>query len=171
MRLNNPFIADNSITTAKIINRAVTLAKSARALCTVSQSAGQSIPNAIATILLWDTETVDTDVIHDLAANTDRLTVPAGYLYARLALFVTWPANATGIRVLEIFKNGAAFTAMGNGTVSQGNATSGISQLVQTGWVTIAAGDIFRASATQDSGGALALLASTRSSFTIELQG
>lgn len=68
----------------------------------------QSISNGSNTALTWDSEHFDTDGFHSTSSNTSRITIPSGkggkYLFNGFSFYA---ANATGVRVAKLFKNGA----------------------------------------------------------------
>ncbi len=70
-------------------------------------NATQSIANGTNTALTWDSESFDTDGFHSTSSNTSRITIPSGkggkYLFTGATFYA---ANATGVRVLKLFKNG-----------------------------------------------------------------
>jgi len=74
--------------------------------CKVTNSAAQSIPDATVTALTWNTETWDTNDIHDTTTNPSRLTCKVAGIYLVVA-FLGWASNTTGRRTLRIYKNGA----------------------------------------------------------------
>lgn len=76
--------------------------------CSLYKSTIQTLTNNTNTAITWDSENFDSDGFHDNATNNTRITIPAGkagkYLFTGLESF---PANATGGRVVFIFKNGS----------------------------------------------------------------
>jgi hypothetical protein len=68
----------------------------------------QSIASGTNVALTWDSESFDTDGFHSTSSNTSRITIPAGkggkYLFNG---FSHYAANATGVRLAKLFKNGA----------------------------------------------------------------
>jgi hypothetical protein len=69
----------------------------------VANSAAQTIGNSVGVNLTFDTDTYDTDSIHDTVSNTDRLVVPAGVSKVRVSYRVGFTYNATGYRRAGIF--------------------------------------------------------------------
>ena len=71
-------------------------------------NATQSIASGTNVALTWDSESFDTDGFHSTSSNTSRITIPAGkggkYEFNG---FSHYAANATGVRVAKLFKNGA----------------------------------------------------------------
>ncbi len=117
----------------------------------VFNSANISISNATSTALTFDTEDFDTDNIHSVVSNTNRLTcVTAGYylIWAQ----IEFAASAVGVRHLNLKKNATLYlgtnimVAPGGGTVARGNAVT---------VALLAAGDYVEAEVYQDSGGSL----------------
>lgn len=75
----------------------------------VTNSATQSLTDSTLTAIAFDTEVFDVGTTHDNVTNNTRLTVPAGgdgiYLIVGQ---VGYTANATGLRMARIRKNGSA---------------------------------------------------------------
>jgi hypothetical protein len=75
--------------------------------CSLTKSSSQSISNATPTAITFDGENFDTDAFHDNSTNNSRITIPSGkggkYLITGVTSFA---ANATGVRVTKIYKNG-----------------------------------------------------------------
>lgn len=126
-------------------------------------SSDQSITDATDTVVDWQTEQFDVGGCTDMS--TDRFTVPAGgdagcwRLYAQ----VRWQANATGVRRLWIRKNGTTIVAEASQV-----PTSATDHSLQVG-MTInqpLVGDYFEVLCRQNSGGPLALRASTVAAYT-----
>jgi len=73
----------------------------------IGKTATQSISNTTFTALTWDTEDYDTDAFHNTSTNTSRITIPSGkggyYLFSGS---VGFDLNATGARLLRLYKNG-----------------------------------------------------------------
>ena len=127
----------------------------------VYRGASQSIANATATALTFDNETYDTDAFHDNSTNNTRMTVPAGKAGKYLVTGVTYfTNNATGQRIVYIYKNGANVI----GTIQQGISAS-IDCVVQTSFVvSLAVSDYVELFAYQNSGGALNVFGTSSSS-------
>lgn len=76
-------IADSGITTAKIANANVTVAKlQSLPMARVTHNADQSITTNTETTVAFNTETFDTDVIHDTVTNNSRLTCKTAGVYS-----------------------------------------------------------------------------------------
>jgi hypothetical protein len=71
-------------------------------------SATQTIATGTNVALTWDSESFDSDGFHSTSSNTSRITIPAGkggkYEFNGFSFYA---ANATGVRVAKLFKNGA----------------------------------------------------------------
>lgn len=77
----------------------------------VHNSVDHTVPNNSVTALGFDTESYDTDGIHDNVTNNSRLTVTAGVTKVRLSGNLQWDSDSTsGARGLRIYKNGAPFS-------------------------------------------------------------
>jgi hypothetical protein len=63
--------------------------------CKAYKSTGHSVPTATDTALTWDTEAFDTDNMHSLVTNTDRLTMNTAGLYV-VTLQIQFPFDAGG---------------------------------------------------------------------------
>ena len=121
----------------------------------VSKSAVQSIPDATWTAFTWNTEDYDTDSIHDLVTNTERLTVPSGVTKVRLAGMSGFTANGTGQRHFKITKNGGGFAGDAIFTWPTADATTIHYGPVASAIVAVTGGDYFEMEVYQNSGGAL----------------
>lgn len=124
-------------------------AKAAR----VRSSGNQSIPNATFTALTFNTEDFDIWDLHESVTHPTRLTIPTtlpGIWIVRAN--VTFAANATGTRAIELRLNGSTVTAGPNGVFALASGTTAI-QVVTS--FNLSAGDYIEALAYQDSGGAL----------------
>lgn len=148
-----------SIDAAKITDRrtAATNAAYASRLATgahVITGISQSLPNATDTVLTWEAELHDHGGCHDNATNNSRITVPAGKdgLW-HLDLTVAFAANSTGVRRINIRRNGVIQKYGGTAAVS--GDTTRVTLSVD---VIAAAGDYFEAAAMQSSGAALGIV-------------
>lgn len=113
-------------------------------------TAGQSIPNAAATIVVFGTVETDTDSAY--ASGTGRFTVPTGKGgQYNISGQIAWNGALTTTTVLSIFKNAAAVK-----TAQEVNPGAGASINVEATLV-LAAGDIIDVRATQSSGAGAAL--------------
>jgi hypothetical protein len=133
-------------------------------LASVFNSVVQSITNNTETTVTFDSETLDTDTIHDTVTNNSRLTCKTAGTY--LVLFVgDFTANATGVRYGLIRKNGT--TQLGpRSDVS--SLTAGANGTVQ-GWTlaSLAVNDYVEVRVFQNSGGSLNFDATTTPAFAM----
>lgn len=98
----------------------------------------------------WDTETADTDSLHDNGTNPERITATKAGWYL-VVVQVRWSANSTGRRRLNLRKNGAG------GIFVSDNAVGGSDLTYQRiAWLfDLAASDYVDCVAYQNSGGNL----------------
>ncbi len=117
--------------------------------CGLTKSAAQAVATATTVFLTFDTEEFDSDAYHSTSSNTSRITIPSGkggkYLFV---LNVNFAGNATGQRLLMLYKNGAVHKY----STSIGSA-AGYSFRVTTSVIASAvATDYFEFAVYQDSG-------------------
>ena len=100
--------------------------------------------NNVWTAIAFDAELFDDFAGHSTSTNTSRLVVPSGYTRARLTSNVVWNANSTGFRysAIEKNRNGVIGTADTIGS-TQMIVTSENSSYINSGWITVTAGDYF----------------------------
>lgn len=116
----------------------------------VTHDANQSIPNSSATAIAFNTETLDTDTMHDNSTNNTRLTCKTAGIYSIFAQ-ARFASNATGDRILAIVLNGTTTLVNQRVPAVNGNVTS---LNVYTEY-SLAVNDYVEATAFQNSGGAL----------------
>lgn len=75
----------------------------------VTRTAAQAITSATPTNVSWDTQVEDTEEFW-VAGTPTRLTIPMDGRYGGYA-FIEWASNATGIREVNIYLNGATILA------------------------------------------------------------
>jgi hypothetical protein len=121
----------------------------------VFHSAAQTLTTSVALPLAFDSERFDTDNIHDTVTNNSRLTCRTAGKY-QITANAQWPANGTGIRILQIRINGGTVIAT---TRVAGNATYGNELNLSALW-DMAVNDYVDVLAFQDSGGNLNVAAS-----------
>lgn len=134
-------------------------------LAILRQTVAQTVGNATAVPILFDTEDIDRDNGHSTTTNTSRYTAQtAGYYH--IDAIIAWTANATGPRWSQINVNGVA--ANGRITFLPPTATS-IAELPVSGTVFLNVGDYAEIYGRQDSGGNLntTVGAPNQSSMTI----
>lgn len=120
-------------------------------------SANQAIATGTVTVLAFDSETFDTDTIHDTVTNNSRLTAKTAGRY-RITASAEFAANATGVRSLLLRTNGTTTTI---GAVRVPNAGAADVTIVEctTTW-TFSVNDYVEVFAYQTSGGNLNVNAS-----------
>lgn len=112
---------------------------------------------ATETLMTFDTESWDNDVMHDNATNPSRVVAKTSGKYL-VSMQVAFPANATGVRYAILRKNAAG--ASGGGTAiafarDQSASATGASYVSKTLEVNMAANDYLELFAIQTSGGNL----------------
>jgi hypothetical protein len=119
----------------------------------VYASAAQTLSNATETIMVFNSESFDTDGFHSTVTNTGRLTVPEGkagkYLvYGQIA----YNGNATGQRQTNFLKNGSG----GNfKAIELNNGSSYLTNPSGSTVLDLAVGDYVEMAGYQDSSGNL----------------
>lgn len=129
--------------------------------CKVYKTTTQNIPNGSITLIQFATanaaELYDTHGIHSLTTNDERLTVPAGASKVRVKAMINFSGNATGIRKVQIKKNGLTTGIPGGYRLKDNLGTSVEPVFIDIGVVLASEGDYFTVEATQSSGGDLAI--------------
>ena len=120
--------------------------------CRAYNNANITLANASGTILTLNSEDFDTDSMHSLTTNTERLTVTTPGIYV-VSAEVKFDINAAGMRYIAIIKNAATYVC-DSSTPSTGGGT--FTEVNVTGLVSMANGDYFSLYAYQNSGGNLA---------------
>lgn len=135
----------------------------------VYKSANQSLSDDTTTVLTWNTETYDTDSIHDNVVSNSYLLVPAGVTRVRLSARVYFASNATGRRSLNIYNDTASVVGQATENIPSPGAFS-FPITLTTAVMTVTPGDSLAISAIQNSGGALNVLGGATSSwFAMEI--
>jgi hypothetical protein len=143
-----------SVLTASDYNKAVENSNNYRVppIARYRRTTTQSIANSTDTLVAWDSELVNTD---GMTNSSGAITVPTAGAYI-ITLGLVFAANATGIRAGIVTVNSTstgadssplAFSVNNSGAGQAANSASAI--------VNLAADDIIRAYAFQNSGGAL----------------
>ena len=123
----------------------------------LTKSTGQSIANATSTSVTWYVEDWDTNAFHDGTTNTDRITIPSGKAGKYLVnAQITFNANATGYRSVNILKNGSGNGPETFSTLSASNPAF----INQSRVFDLAVGDYLNITVYQSSGGNLSLTTS-----------
>jgi hypothetical protein len=144
--------ADTTVSPYKV--KWATPASAAFVGCLAFPSGNTTLSNAAYTTINMNSETFDTDGFHSTTTNTSRLTVPSGKDgYYHIIASGPFGANATGVRILNIRKNGAnlakAYTA--------GATAAGGVSVTNHYIANLAVGDYIEVQAMQNSGGNLDL--------------
>ena len=120
----------------------------------------QSLANAADNVVGFDGEIYDTDTIHDNTTNNSRLVVPTGITRVKITSQVVFDNNSTGIRTVEIHKNGILFTGAPVTYAFSNNATYYTYINLSSSVLQVSAGDYFTVSVAQTSGAPLNVLGS-----------
>lgn len=120
----------------------------------VYHNADQSIPSGAWTALAFNSEVTDSDGLHSLAANPERLTAPSAGMYL-VGGGVTLDSAAAGRRGLAVQLNGSSDLVLSVTPAVSG----GYTRLAVCTLVLLAAGEYVTLRAFQDSGAALNALA------------
>lgn len=130
--------------------------------CKAYKSANQSLSNATATMITFDSEFFDTDAIHSTSTNTSRFTVPAGKGGKwQLSTTLAYDANSTGFRQIRIVKNGTNF----NNLIAVPVTADG-THMSHTDIFELVATDYIELQAYQNSGGNLNILSTNYTTFS-----
>lgn len=122
--------------------------------CKVYKSAAQSISNATDTMLTFNLELFDNDIMHDNSTNNSRITIKTAGLYLIQAQ-VAFTGNATGRRVLNLYKNGVRTDLRGSGAEHPGSISVTANVFGFSTILNLAVNDYIESGVYQTSGGAL----------------
>jgi hypothetical protein len=118
------------------------------ARCT--NSVAETTTNGTGLNLTFNTEQWDTDTIHDLVTNPDRFTCHTAGIYM-LTFGAEFAANATGVRQIQIMKNGTAVATQNMQNIGAGAAAI----MTVSAILSLAVNDYLQFRAYQNSGGNL----------------
>lgn len=119
----------------------------------VYNSANISISDATFTDLTFNSERYDTNTIHSTSSNSNRITLPYAGKWL-IAGHVAFASNATGVRAVRLYKNGATELAR-----QQSNAVVGFDTMISVSTADVfAVNDYVTLNVYQNSGGALNVL-------------
>lgn len=135
-------------------------------LSKVQKSATQSINSATLTTITFDQETHDSFAMHDNVTNNSRITVPRTGYY-EIKVEIGFAANATGQRGYILLKNAAE---VGRCIVGAGGATTSTT-VIGSHIIAATANEYFEIQGYQTSGGALNVLNSPQTYFTVRWIG
>ena len=130
--------------------------------CLVYHNATQSIANNTFTPAAFNSETNDTDTMHDTVTNNTRITFKTAGIYI-ITFNCAWPTNGVGERQVNFFLNNTADIA-GDSKASAG-VTGDVRHSV-THKDKFAVNDYIEARVFQNSGGALVLQVNPRFTAT-----
>lgn len=111
-------------------------------------SAAQSVATATSTDILWTSENYDSDSMHIASAATITILATGKYLISGA---IYWAANATGVRTMQIIKNGSLDIAGDTRNASASGRTRHSTSLE----FLLVKGDTIGMKGFQDSGGSL----------------
>lgn len=145
---------EGTVSFQEAISTSQTLSADAQQRCKVYlTTTAQSIPNATVTAITFNAESADVGSLHDLSTNPSRITIPTGgsgrYL---IKSQVAFDANATGRRVVYIYKN-ASEVARANLFTADGSEDTYVH--IEYDDLLAAAGDYYEVRVYQNSTGAL----------------
>jgi hypothetical protein len=126
-------------------------------MCRAFNSAATTTTNGVEAAIPFDSESFDTDSMHDTGVNNTRITFNTTGVYA-VGGNLSWASNATGTRHLEIKLNNTTYLAVGN-VLSVGASFN--TRMVASTLYKFAANDYVELRVFQDSGGNLDVLADT----------
>lgn len=114
---------------------------------------GQVFTTGTAAVVQYNSESWDTDSMHNTVTNNSRITIvtPGRYLFTGS---VGWPSNSSGYRNAILLKNGAAVARCQAAASPTTNNT--VQQVI--GEDLAVAGDYYEVQAVQTSGGSLTLV-------------
>lgn len=130
-----------------------------------THSTTQSINSGTHTSLVFDTDDFDNGACHDVAVNTNRLTVPAsqGGVYLIVAS-CEFAGAAGGVRSIRIRKNGATVISPMIWAQELNESTIGNGMLVSV-FASLSAADYVEVQVFQDTGGAINVIAGPKFGF------
>jgi hypothetical protein len=119
--------------------------------CSIYNSAVQTVANATASLVSFNSEYFDTNGFHDNATNNSRITIPTGKSgYYLITASLGYNFNATGFRETKILLNGSQLQATYNLVTSVGYTTQTFACVAN-----LTAADYIQLTTYQSSGGSL----------------
>lgn len=131
-------------------------------------SSNQSIAQNVGTILSWDKNFTGFNYWHSETLNNSRITIPDGVVAVTFACNVEWAANSSGIRTLQLYRNGSnSYVGMPRVTC---NATSSgtTASNITTGVLPVSPGEYFEIRVYQSGAASLDVLATPQTWFSVE---
>ena len=147
---------NGSVSAAPVWNALVTGDMPAAVGARVYNSANISVGNAATQFLTFNSERFDTSAIHSTSSNTGRLTLPLAGKWA-IGCAVSFAANATGGRAIQIWLNGGTVIATTFIPATAGGVLS--TDIAVVTEYDFAANDYLELGVYQSSGGNLNVLA------------
>lgn len=127
--------------------------------CRINKTTTQSIANATETSITFDAERFDTDNMHSLVTNTERITFNTAGVYV-VTFNCEWVDTASaGIRALHIRKNGTTIIASDQESSIEGaDATQASATMMTISTIyKFNAADYIEARVFQNAGGAISI--------------
>jgi hypothetical protein len=164
-------LADGSVTTSKIAAGAVTTSTLAYARSLVASSNIAIVPSGVYTGVSFDIEIYDIGGCHDPGVNPSRLTVPAGMNWARVTANIAWATVFSADCGVQILKNGSSY--YGVPWVQIYSAPVNIPALynLSSSWLQVVPGDYFELRVVQYSGSNKTLSSGVATTFSIDCMG
>lgn len=121
------------------------------AVCRAYSTVNVSIPHNVETYLPFNTESFDSELIHDPAVTPSRFTCKTAGVYVFIG-GVEWAANPTGRRTIELMVNRSVFYNLQDSLVNSGSA---VTHQTVSDIIKLAVNDYVELKCYQDSGIAL----------------
>jgi hypothetical protein len=196
MRINNPVVLDNSVTTASIAAGAVTTPKLGNidgAISTARLADGavtkpkladgamvperallgitsdKTVPHVGFLVVPWDTEVIDTAGAVDLGSHPTLITVPAGFNFIRIGYSCSIDNDVTGPTVFVVLKNGTAMDPSASDRRVTSVAGDFLSIHNQSMWLATSPGDYYELRGATVAAADCTLIAGAATWFAAEL--
>lgn len=127
----------------------------------------QLITNNVTATLSWGLKPFDTDGFWSNSTPT-KLIIPNGVKKVKITSCIMWDVNGTGIRTLDIIKNGASFDGRSTDTISA-IASVNIYNHISTPPIEVNTGDYFEIRASHNCGSDLNVISGERTWVSIEV--
>lgn len=117
--------------------------------CVLTLSVSQTISNNTLTAVAWDTETVDTDNMHEGVTNPSRITIVTPGVYL-IGFFIPWGFDYVGTYTEYLYNNGAV-----TGIIAQQKPSEDVADYIgsREAMFNVSAADYFEVKVHQASGG------------------
>jgi hypothetical protein len=125
-----PYVAPAAVTSGAVISKTtfgdVVIADlnyfATPPACTVTHNAAQALTTGVEGTVAFNSETEDTDTMHDTVTNNSRITIKTAGRYV-FVVNLGFASNNTGSRQISLRMNGATFLAYKTQTATQGDNT------------------------------------------------